>query len=181
MKLLEVGDGERCLDMMVSWSAVKWKVCWRARSPSGTSPAAGSDPTRPPSPERCGCASAFQHQHVCLHKLNIPPLTYCRKASLLTHHVSTFLFFDHLVVLSHLWNVQLAPAREHKYSFSFNSYWKQASLGVFKSCESNSQQYNYHVIDCYYHYILTSTVITFLTSVMLSVPILTFLQIKLGA
>ena len=145
--MLEVGDGdgERCSDMMVTWSAVKWKVCWRARSPSGTSPAAGSDPTRPPSPERCGCthqhfsismfvsissasvsasasASAFQHQHVCLHQLSIPPLTYCRKASLLTHHVSTFLFFDHLVVLSHLWNVQLAPAREHKYSLSFNSY-----------------------------------------------------------
>ena len=124
LKLLEVedGDGERCSDMMVTWSAVKWKVCWRARSPSGTSPAAGSDPTRPPSPEGCGCASAFQHQHVCLHQLSIPPLTYCRKASLLTHHVSTFLFFDHLVVLSHLWNVQLAPAREHKYSLSFNSY-----------------------------------------------------------
>ena len=111
MRDLEVGDGERCSCTCRWWSAVKWKVCWRARSPLGTSLAAGSDPTRPPSPERCGCASAFQHQHVCQHQLSIPPL--------LTHHVSTFLFFDHLVVLSHLWNVQLAPARKHKCSFNF--------------------------------------------------------------
>ena len=83
LKLLEVGDGdgERCSKPQMMVTAVKWKVCWRARSPSGTSPAAGSDPTRPPSPERCGCASACQHRHVCQHQLSIPPLTYCRKAS----------------------------------------------------------------------------------------------------
>ena len=72
------------------------------------------------------------HQHVSISMFvctsSASPLWHIvEKRLLFTHHVSTFLFFDHLVVLSHLWNVQLAPAREQKYSFSFNSYYKNTS------------------------------------------------------